>query len=109
MPQVASARSREAPFDPTLPAQQCASRAMLGGMGVKNPAAVELGRRGGLATAERRTPDERAAAARHAAKSRWGRVGQRPPLATIIAAPPFARQTVRGECPPPGRQAWLDR
>jgi len=41
----------------------------------KDPAAVELGRRGGLkggkARAERLTPDERREAARKAAQARW--------------------------------------
>jgi len=41
----------------------------------KNPAAVELGRLGGLkggrATAEARTPQERSEAARRAVKARW--------------------------------------
>jgi hypothetical protein len=41
----------------------------------KDPAAVELGRRGGLkggeARAERMTPEERSAAARKAALTRW--------------------------------------
>lgn len=43
----------------------------------KNPAAVELGQRGGLkggkARAARLTPDQRAEAARIAAQSRWRR------------------------------------
>jgi hypothetical protein len=43
----------------------------------KNPAAVELGRKGGLkggkARAESMTPAQRKEAAKHAAKSRWGR------------------------------------
>lgn len=41
----------------------------------KNPAAVELGRKGGLrggkARAERMTPAQRSAAARRAAQARW--------------------------------------
>jgi hypothetical protein len=41
----------------------------------KNPAAVELGRRGGLkggkARAEKMTPEERSEAARKAARARW--------------------------------------
>jgi hypothetical protein len=41
----------------------------------KNPAAVELGRRGGLkggkARAANMTPEERSEAARHAARKRW--------------------------------------
>jgi hypothetical protein len=43
----------------------------------KNPAAVELGRRGGLrggkARAARMTPEERSAAASKAAKARWSK------------------------------------
>jgi hypothetical protein len=43
----------------------------------KDPAAVELGRRGGLkggkARAEKLSSEERSAAARHAAESRWER------------------------------------
>lgn len=43
----------------------------------KNPAAVELGRKGGLkggkARAEQMTPEERSAAARKAAQARWRR------------------------------------
>lgn len=42
----------------------------------KNPAAVELGRKGGLkggkARAERMTPEQRSEAARKAAQARWG-------------------------------------
>lgn len=42
----------------------------------KDPAAVALGRRGGLkggrARAESMTPEQRTAAARHAARARWG-------------------------------------
>jgi hypothetical protein len=42
----------------------------------KDPAAVALGRKGGLkggrVRAERMTPEERSAAARHAAQKRWG-------------------------------------
>jgi hypothetical protein len=44
---------------------------------VKDPAAVELGRRGGLkggkARAERMTPEERSEAARRAVRARWDR------------------------------------
>lgn len=46
-----------------------------GPYGGKNPAAVELGRRGGLkggkARAAKLTPEERAAQARKAAQARW--------------------------------------
>lgn len=49
---------------PAIPAEQ------------KNPAAVMLGRRGGLkggkARAAKMTPEQRASAARHAARMRWG-------------------------------------
>jgi len=38
----------------------------------KLPAAVQLGRRGGKARAANLTPEERSAAARKAAKARWG-------------------------------------
>jgi hypothetical protein len=37
----------------------------------KNPAAVELGRRGGKASAEKLTNQERQAKARKAARARW--------------------------------------
>jgi hypothetical protein len=43
----------------------------------KNPAAVELGRKGGLkggrARAESMTPEQRSEAAKRAARARWGR------------------------------------
>jgi hypothetical protein len=43
----------------------------------KDPAAVELGRKGGLkggkARAAKMTPEERSAAAKKAARARWGR------------------------------------
>ncbi len=43
----------------------------------KDPAAVALGRKGGLkgghARAAKMTPEERAESARHAARKRWGR------------------------------------
>ena len=39
----------------------------------KDPAAVALGRRGGLSTAQRRTPEERRQSARRAALWRWGK------------------------------------
>ena len=48
----------------------------------KNPAAVALGRKGGLkggkARAEKLTPEQRAASARKAAKARWGRGEETP-------------------------------
>ena len=46
----------------------------------KNPAAVELGRRGGLkggkARAAKMTPEERSESARKAAKARWAKEPQ---------------------------------
>jgi hypothetical protein len=39
----------------------------------KNPAAVALGRKGGKATAQNRTPEERAKAARKAVQARWAK------------------------------------
>jgi hypothetical protein len=42
-------------------------------MAKKNPAAVELGRKGGKATARTLTPDQRKEAARKAAKARWAK------------------------------------
>jgi hypothetical protein len=46
----------------------------------KNPAAVELGRRGGLkggkARAAKMTPEERSESARKAAKARWAKKRQ---------------------------------
>lgn len=46
----------------------------------KNPAAVELGRRGGLkggkARASKMTPEERSESARKAAKARWAKKRQ---------------------------------
>jgi hypothetical protein len=51
----------------------------IGGSLTKNPAAVALGRRGGLkggpARAERLTPEERKAIAKAAAKARWAKRG----------------------------------
>jgi hypothetical protein len=40
-------------------------------MSPKNPAAVALGRKGGKATAENRTPEQRSEAARKAVQARW--------------------------------------
>ena len=49
----------------------------------KNPAAVELGRRGGLkggkARAAKMTPEERSESARKAAKARWAKKRQQEP------------------------------
>ena len=39
----------------------------------KNPAAVALGRRGGKATAEKLTAEERKASARKAVQARWAK------------------------------------
>lgn len=40
----------------------------------KNPAAVELGRRGGKARVKNQTPEERKESARRAAEARWSKV-----------------------------------
>jgi hypothetical protein len=40
----------------------------------KNRAAVELGRRGGKATAQKLTPEQRKESARHAAEARWAKL-----------------------------------
>ena len=42
-------------------------------MAKKNPAAVQLGRRGGKATAKNLTPEERRQSARKAAQARWAK------------------------------------
>lgn len=42
-------------------------------MSPKNPAAVALGRKGGKATASKRTPEERSEAARKAVEARWAK------------------------------------
>lgn len=42
-------------------------------MSPKNPAAVALGRKGGKATAENRTPEQRSEAARKAVEARWAK------------------------------------
>ena len=42
-------------------------------MAHKNPAAVQLGRKGGKAAAENRTPEERQKHARRAAQVRWAK------------------------------------
>jgi hypothetical protein len=39
----------------------------------KNPAAVELGRKGGKARVKKQTPDQRTASARNAAQARWAK------------------------------------
>jgi hypothetical protein len=45
-------------------------------MSPKNPAAVALGRRGGKATAENRTAEQRSEAARKAVKARWAKADE---------------------------------
>ena len=45
----------------------------LSAMAPKNAAAVTLGRRGGKATAEKRTPEQRSEAARKAVQARWAK------------------------------------
>jgi hypothetical protein len=42
-------------------------------MAKKNPAAVELGRKGGKASAKKLTPEQRSEKARKAAKAQWGK------------------------------------
>jgi hypothetical protein len=42
-------------------------------MARKNAAAVALGRKGGTATAKKRTPEERSEAARKAVQARWAK------------------------------------
>jgi hypothetical protein len=75
-------RSRKRPRDPNELAKQIVDEATgeapeLDPDEGKNPAAVELGRRGGLkggkARAASMTPEERQEAARRAARARWGK------------------------------------
>ena len=65
----------------------------------KNQAAAEMGRRGGkkggAARAAKMTPEERAASARQAARSRW----TKPP--TALVTPPEATPAVEGDVLPP--------
>lgn len=65
----------------------------------KNKAAAEMGRRGGkkggAARAAGMTPEERAASARLAAKSRWAKAP------TALTAPPEAMAAIEGEVLPP--------
>jgi hypothetical protein len=42
-------------------------------MAKKDPAAVELGRRGGKATAKKMSPEQRRESARKAAQARWAK------------------------------------
>jgi len=46
-------------------------------MAQKNPAAVQLGRKGGKAAAKNRSPEERKEHARKAAQARWAKVRKR--------------------------------
>jgi len=73
-------RSRKRPRDPNQLAKQIADEATgeapkLDPDAGKDPAAVALGRKGGLkggkARAEKLTPEQRSAAARKAAQARW--------------------------------------
>jgi hypothetical protein len=75
-------RSRKRPTDPNELAKQLVDEATGGAPAVdpdegKDPAAVELGRRGGLkggkARAAKLTPEERAQSARKAAQARWAK------------------------------------
>ena len=75
-------RSRKRPTDPNALAKQLVDEATGGAPkhdpdAGKDPAAVALGRRGGLkggkARAAKMTPEERSAAARKAAAARWSR------------------------------------
>ena len=75
-------RSRKRPRDPNQLAKQIVDEATdeepkQDPDADKDPAAVALGRKGGLrggrARAERMTPEERSEAARKAARARWGR------------------------------------
>lgn len=78
-------RSRKRPTDPNELAKQVVGEATgeipkIDPDAGKDPAAVALGRRGGLkggkARAEKMTPEERSEAARKAAKARWSNQGQ---------------------------------
>jgi hypothetical protein len=73
-------RSRKRPRDANELARQIVDEATSSAPsaeGGKDPAAVALGRKGGLkggrARAEKLTPEERSAMARHAAQQRWAR------------------------------------
>lgn len=69
-------RSRKRPSDPNELAAQIVAEATDEGDTAKNPAAVALGRLGGLkggrARAEKLTPEERTKIAKRAAEARWG-------------------------------------
>jgi hypothetical protein len=54
-----------------LPCQPFRIRAKLHSMKRKNPAAVALGKKGGKASVESKTPEQRKALAHIAAKARW--------------------------------------
>lgn len=70
-------RSRKRPHDVNELAKELVDEATEDPVPPKNPAAVELGRRGGLkggkARMEKLTPEERSDLARRAAEARWAR------------------------------------
>jgi hypothetical protein len=72
----------------------------------KNPAAVALGRQGGLkggrARADKMTPEQRSAAAKHAARMRWGTEPRCAVCGQII--PVLKSGRFKGHYPPPGRE-----
>jgi len=69
-PAMCTIRNRQ-PCTPTnCPELQLAGRSH---MAKKNPAAVQLGRKGGKAAAKNRTKEERKAQARKAAQARWSK------------------------------------
>jgi hypothetical protein len=67
--------SKEEEEDLNIRAKEIVSQATWGEVELKNPAAVELGRLGGLkggkARAERLSPERRKEIAREAARARW--------------------------------------
>ncbi len=69
--------SKEETEDLNIRAKEIVSQATWGEVELKNPAAVELGRLGGLkggrARAERLSPERRKEIARKAAKARWSK------------------------------------
>lgn len=77
-PKTKTAKPKRPPSDPNRAAKSVldAVIAKTEGEPVKNPAAVALGRMGGLkggkARAEAMTPKQRTASAKKAAKARWG-------------------------------------
>lgn len=64
-------------------------------MSPKNPAAVALGRKGGKATAENRTPEQRSEAARKAVTARWEKTLDDLEAKQKTALPKKARQKKR--------------